>query len=499
MATQQRSFLHAVKWAYVANWGERSFSALFTFILAAVLGPRDFGIVSIALIYIGFLQMFLDQGLVAALIQKKNLDPEHSDAVFWMDMALSFVLVGLSISLSRWWGRANHAPELAPIISVLSLCIPIEAFAIVQKSLLSKDMDFKAMSIRSNVSVLISGVVGIGMAFTGFGVWALVTQQILRDFTALVLLWKLSPWRPRLRFSWKHLKDLMHFSISNFIGQFAIFADGQTGSILLGIFFGPVAVGLYRIAERLVGSVVTMATASIQSVSLPEFSRHQDNPAELRKSALSCVRLSSAMTIPALAGLAAVSGPLMATLGSKWLPATDVLKVLSVLGMSAVFAYFTGPLLQALNKPHHLAILEWARSGVGIAFLAVVGYLVRGGGLRAQIMGLALARFVPGVFVIMPIFLYLLMRLAGISFRDLAASVAPSAAASVGLVIAILLFQLYGWPANAKPSIVLALEIVLGGIVGLTLLVLFDKQLRSVISKFQQRMFGNLPVSKELA
>src|SRR5579864_1349256 len=285
MATQQRSFLHAVKWAYVANWGERSFSALFTFILAAVLGPRDFGIVSIALIYIGFLQMFLDQGLVAALIQKKKLDPEHSDAVFWMDMALSFVLVGLSISLSRWWGRANHAPELAPIISVLSLCIPIEAFAIVQKSLLSKDMDFKAMSIRSNVSVLISGVVGIAMAFTGFGVWALVTQQILRDFTALVLLWKLSPWRPRFRFSWKHLKDLMHFSISNFIGQFAIFADGQTGSILLGIFFGPVAVGLYRIAERLVGSVVTMATASIQSVSLPEFSRHQDNPAELRKSA----------------------------------------------------------------------------------------------------------------------------------------------------------------------------------------------------------------------
>jgi PST family polysaccharide transporter len=495
----QRSFLHAVKWAYIGNWGERSFSALFTFVLAALLGPRDFGIVSIALIYITFLQMFLDQGLVAALIQKKNLDPEHSDAVFWMDMALSFFLVALSILLSRWWGRVNHAPELAPIISALSLCIPIEAFAIVQKSLLSKQMDFKAISIRSNVSVLISGIIGIAMAFAGFGVWALVAQQILRDFTALVLLWKLSPWRPRFRFSWKHLKDLMHFSISNFIGQFAIFADSQAGSILLGVFFGPVAVGLYRIADRLVNSVVAMATSSIQSVSLPEFSRHQDNPSELRKSALSCVRLSSAMTIPALAGLAAVSGPLMATLGSKWLPASDVLKVLSVLGMSAVFAYFTGPLLQALSRPHHLAVLEWARSAVGVVFLAVAGYLVRGGTLTQQIIGLSLARFVPGFFLVMPAFLYILMRLAGISFRDLVASVAPSAIASGGLVIAIILFQFYGRPANAKPATVLVAELLLGGIIGLTLLVLLDKQLRSALLKLHQRMFGNLPVSKELA
>src|ERR1700739_3986111 len=223
----QKSFLHAVKWAYIGNWGERSFSALFTFVLALVLGPRDFGVVSIALVYIAFLQMFLDQGLVAALIQKKNLDREHCDAVFWMDMALSLLLVAISMVLSSWWGRVNHAPEVAPIISALSLCIPIEAFAVVQKALLSKEMDFRGLTIRSNVSVLISGVIGLVMAFTGFGVWALVTQQILRDFTALLLLWKLSPWRPRLEFSWKHLRDLMHFSISNFFGQFAIFADQQ--------------------------------------------------------------------------------------------------------------------------------------------------------------------------------------------------------------------------------------------------------------------------------
>src|SRR5215469_2561520 len=128
--SNRKSFLSAIKWAYTGIWGDRAFSALFTFILAAILGPRDFGVVSIAMIYILFLQMFLDQGLVAALIQKKNLEPEHLDAVFWVDTALSLILVGVSLLLSGWWAAKNHAPELRSITFVLSLCIPIEALAV---------------------------------------------------------------------------------------------------------------------------------------------------------------------------------------------------------------------------------------------------------------------------------------------------------------------------------------------------------------------------------
>src|SRR5258708_443934 len=266
----QRSFLNAVKWAYTANWGERAFSALFTFILATILGPRDFGIVSIALIYIMFLQIFLDQGFVAALIQKKDLDQKHLDAVFWMDLVLSLFLVALSVLLRRRWAAANHAPELALLISVLSLSIPIEGLAVVQGALLKREMDFKSLSIRSNASVLIGGVVGIAMAFAGFRVWALVGQQIVRDLSALVLLWRFSHWRPRVQFSLKHLKKLMNFSVPNFYAQTAIFADMQAGSVLLGLLFGPVAVGLYRLADRFMSSVVAMATTSIQTLSLPE-------------------------------------------------------------------------------------------------------------------------------------------------------------------------------------------------------------------------------------
>src|SRR5215813_5995541 len=158
---ERKSFLNAVKWSYTANWGERGFSAIFTFLLAGVLGPHDYGAAQIALIYIAFLQLFLDQGLVAALIQKLDLEPEHLDTVFWLDQMMSLVLVGLSFLLSGWWAAQNHAPELQKVISVLSLDIPIASLATVQSALIRREMNFKGIAYSSNASTVISGVVGV--------------------------------------------------------------------------------------------------------------------------------------------------------------------------------------------------------------------------------------------------------------------------------------------------------------------------------------------------
>jgi len=495
---KQRSFMNAVKWAYTANWGERAFSALFTFVLAALLGPRDFGIITIAMIYIMFIQMFLDQGLMTALIQRKHLQGEHLDAVFWMDILLSFVLVGLSILFSRWWASLNHLPGLPSIILALSLTIPIQALSIIQNALLQRELDFKSLALRSNAAVVVGGCVGIAMAFGGFGVWALVGQQVVKDSTALILLWRLSPWRPRFEFSWSHLRELMGFSVSNFVAQLGIFADMQAGAIVLGTLFGPVAVGLYRLADRLTSTVLTATTSAIHSASLPEFSRLQDQPAELRRSVLTCIRLSSVVTLPAMAGLAAVSDPLMATIGPKWVPAADVLKVLCLLGLVMTFAIYTGPLLQALSRPHQLALLEWARTIAGFICLGAAGYLVRNTSIRWEIMGIALARFVNGALLVTPVFLYLLLRLSGISLRQLIASLAPSVIASASVVGSLLLFQSTGWLAASGPSILLTAEVLIGGITGLVVLLRLDTQLRLAIVAMLQRTIGSRVVSKEV-
>ena len=492
---QQPSFLNSVKWAYTGNWGEKIFSALFSIVVAGILGPRDFGIAAIAMVYIAFLQLFLDQGLAAALIQRKNLEQEHMDAVFWMDLALSVFLVGFSILFSRSWATINHAPQVAIIIPVYSLCIVFEALSIVQSALLRRDMDFKSLSIRTNVSVLLSGIIGIILAFRGFGVWALVAQQLAKDAIALVLLWKLGQWNPRLKFSWRHLKELLSFSIPNFGAQLGVFADGQAGSIVLGLFFGPIAVGLYRIAERVTNSIVTMAMASIQSVALPQFSRLQDEPHELAKSVLTCIRLSAAVTLPALAGLAAVSQPLMATVGVQWIPAAPALKVLSALGMISIFGFFTGPLLQALGRTRQIALLEWSRAGVNVIILASAGVLAHAAAVNWQIMAIALGRFVASFFLVVPVFVFILLRLCRISLRAFASVVFPSACAALSTAGSVMLFHLLvgaHWLSSGRPAVVLAVEVVLGGIVGLTVLLRLESQLyRSVVGMIR----GSLPIA----
>jgi O-antigen/teichoic acid export membrane protein len=481
--TKRISLLNAVKWAYTATWGERGFSALFTLILAALLGPQSFGILSIGLIYIAFIQMFLDQGLAAAIVQRKNLERRHLDTVFWTQLVVSFALVVLSISLSRYWAAINHAPQVATIISVLSLCLPIDALALVPRTLLAREMDYRSLAIRSNASVLIGGVIGIVMALAGCGVWSLVGQQVIRELAKLILLWKLNRWRPHLDFSWMHLRDLMGFSLSEFMGQLANFADLQTGSVLLGIFFGPLAVGLYRLAERLANTVVAAGSSSIQWVSLPEFSRFQDDEKQLRESVLTCIRLGSTVTVPALAGLAAVSAPLMLVLGPKWTPAADVMKVLCVAGIFFSFTYFTAPLLQALGKARLAALLEWIRTALGLALLAAAGFAVRYRPVSAQILGVGLARLILGVIFVAPIFVLLLIRHAGLRLKDFLSAIMPSVLCSVFLVVSVALSRVAARFLHASNLAELVFEVLVGSAVGISVLLYLDLHLRAAFFK----------------
>jgi O-antigen/teichoic acid export membrane protein len=499
--TTERKFQQALKWAYTMNWGEKGFSALFAFVLAAILGPRDFGTVAMAMVYISFIQMFLDQGLLVALIQRKDLQREHLDAVFWMDLVASVLLVAVTVALSKWWAAINHLPELALVITALSIMVPIEGLSLVQRAVLQREMDFKSLSVRSNISVLIGGTVGLAMAFKGLGVWALVGQRISQDLSALALLWSLSHWRPRWQFSLKHLKDLLGFSTASFAAKLAVFGNLQSDAFLMGIFFGPVAVGLYRLADRLMNLVLDGATNSLQIVSLSQFSKVQDKPSELRQSALSCIRISATLTLPALAGLAVVSNPLMAAIGPQWAPTADVLKILCGLGMALVFLNFTGPLVTALSRPRFMAVLEWVRTATGIATLMVVSLLLRDATVRGQIVGVAVLRLVVGGMIFTPIFLFVLMRFCRIALKDLVAVVTPPACAAAATAAVLMALSLSGLLGGFKPIVLLTAETTVGGLVAGAVLLALDRQLRAfvfgLISK-APRQAGSKGASKML-
>ena len=261
------------------NWGQRALGAVFTFVLAAILGPHDFGVVAIALVYIALVQVFLEQGFSTALIQREDLEPEHLDSAFWLNVVWCLVLAGVSVALSGWWADVNGTPILQDVISVLSLAARLRGPQHRPAGATSSgSAEFKKLAIRTNVAALARRRVGVALALAGAGVWALVAQQLVMDATALVLIWMLSPWRPGLRFSRRHARDLLGFSSHVFVANLGGFVNRRADALLLGVFFGPVVVGIYRLADRFVDLLLELTMRPVGLISLPLFSRLQQRP-----------------------------------------------------------------------------------------------------------------------------------------------------------------------------------------------------------------------------
>jgi O-antigen/teichoic acid export membrane protein len=475
--TKQPSFKRAVRWAYAMSWGGKAFGALFAFFLAAILGPRDFGAVALAMVYIAFVDMILDQGLFAAIIQRKALKPEHLDAVFWLNIGVSLILIALTFVTSGWWARLNHLPELESVIRALSSIILLEALAKVQRAILQREMDFKSLAIRSNGSVVVGGIVGLTMAVKGYGVWALVGQRICEDSAALVLLWTVGHWRPRLRFSFDHLKDLLGFSLATFAIKIGDFAYSQADAASMGIFFGPVAVGLFRLAQKLVNLILDTATSSLQTVSFSEFSRLQDSPAELRRSVLKCLKLGSVATFPALAGLALSSRQVMAVLGDKWAPAAPALTVYCFFGISHALSKFTSPLLMARNRAHLMAILTWSVNGISVGTMIATAILLKDAPVQHQVLGIAAARLAVGVGLMAPVFLFFLLRFSQTRMGDLLHAVGPSVIAAGATALSVWTLNATAWLSGIRPVGQLAGDVMVGGAAGISALLASDREM----------------------
>ena len=179
-----------------------------------------------------------------------------------------------------------------------------------------------------------------------------MAQQLVIEFSSVVLIWALSDWRPRLRFSMRHARELLPFSSGVFLSNLGGFLGQRADALLMGIFFGPVAVGIYRLADRFVEVLLEATLRPIGLVSLPVLSRFQGDREGLRKQVDSWLRATLLLTVPALLVLAVCSDELVQVLGDEWESATDVLKLLAIAGIAKAAIFFAGPVLFAVSKSH---------------------------------------------------------------------------------------------------------------------------------------------------
>ncbi|MBE9209871.1 lipopolysaccharide biosynthesis protein [Nostoc sp. LEGE 06077] len=364
--------IKGVIWTAIDIWGRQVISFGVFFILARILGPKAFGLIALSSLLLNLLQVFLDQGFSQAIIQREKLEPEHLDTAFWTNLGISGILTILTIACSSLVANLFKEPQLASIICWLSLNLLLNAFNSVQDTIFQRQLAFKILATRSLVTTVTGGVVGITMSFMGYGVWSLVGQQLSISLVRILIIWKISEWRPKFRFSPRHFKELFSFGVNIMGISLFNFFTRRSDDFLIGYFLGSTALGYYTVAYRILSILTDLLTSVISKVSLPTFARLQQEPERLKNALYQAIELSSLITFPGfLATVALAPEIVQVVFGDKWTPSIPVIQVLNLIGILYAYFYFNGSVIMALGKPSWKLALDGVQAICNVISFAI--------------------------------------------------------------------------------------------------------------------------------
>ncbi|MGK7895451.1 MAG: MOP flippase family protein [Xenococcus sp. (in: cyanobacteria)] len=462
-------------WSAIQSWAGQVISFSVFFVLARLLQPEDFGLIALAAVFLTFMQIFLDQGFAEAIIQRKELEPEHLDTAFWISFGVSLLLMLLGIGFADVTANLLKEPELAPIVSWFSASFLFSGLSSVQQAILRRELAFKNLAIRNLVSRLIGGTIGIIMAFLGFGVWSIVCQKLSEGFAGVILLWWVSDWRPGFKVSKRHFQDLFSFGINIVALKFMVFLNRHTDDLLIGYFLGPIVLGYYSVAYRLLVLMTQVLTRTTSQVALPAFSRLQQEPEKMRGAFYKATQLNSLIAFPCFLGMSALAPELVITFfGKQWEPSIPVMRILAFIGILHSVSSFQGNVISAMGKPQWKLGVNCLNTGLNIAGFALV-VLIWG-----KIEFVAAAYVIRG-YLISPISLWMIHKLIGVKTMEYLQKLFTPLLASIIMVGSIFAVK-YLLPNSMSISIQLMVCIAVGVITyGVAIALLAPKLVGQII------------------
>ena len=350
MNLKQRT-IKGLSWSVFSQAGRQVSQFIITAILARMLSPKDFGLLAMATIFVNFATIFGEMGISSALIQKQDTHNRHYYSAFWINVVVGVVLTLIFIVASPLIVWFYKKPELQPILIIISINFFISSFVVIQQTILTKEMDFKSLAVRDIIAVVLSGIIGIYLAYHGFGVWSLVYQSIAFTLFNAVLLWILSSWRPKFEFALSDIKDIIHFSANitgfNVVNYFARNID----QVLIGKFLGAQALGFYSLAYKLMLYPLQNVSSVISKVMFPAFSKIKNDIDKVSQNYLKMVKVISLITFPLMLGLLVVAPEFIKVIyGSKWEPVVILLEILCICGMVQSISSTTGNILLSQGR-----------------------------------------------------------------------------------------------------------------------------------------------------
>lgn len=352
--------------------GTQGIQIIVQIVLARLLLPEDYGIITLVLIFIAIANVFVQSGLNTALIQKKDADETDFSSVFYLSLCIACLIYIVLLFTAPLIAAFYEEAQLIPIFRVLAITLFFGAFNSIQNAVIARRMQFKKLFFSSTGAILVSGTVGIYMAYKGYGVWALVGQQISNQLLVTLILWFTLKWRPRRIFSFERLKRLFSFGwkilASSLINE--VYMDLR--SLIIGKMFKPEILGFYNRGQQFPAVLVSNVDGSIQSVMFPVLASQQDNRSRVKDMMRRAIVTSSFVIFPMMVGLAVTAEPLVKLLlTDKWLPCVPFLQIFCA--VYALMPIHTANLqaINALGRSDIFLKLEIIKTIAGLFILGV--------------------------------------------------------------------------------------------------------------------------------
>ena len=384
-----------IKWLAVSQVGRQAAQLIITVILARLLSASDFGLLAMAMVVIGFINIFKDLGTSAAVIRQKDLSDSLLSSVFWVNVGFGAIAMLALFLMAPIAGLFYQEPEVISVLRVLSTTFFISGFGILHQSLLERSLSFDVLAKLEFASVVFGAIVGLILALLNKGVWSLVFQSLSSVSLVTVLLWLASSWRPRRKLDWREVKTVSRFGMNlagfNIFNYFTRNAD----YLLIGRYLGSQELGYYTLAYRVLLFPVQAISAVIGRVLYPVLSSAQDDRVRFSNIYLKLVRSIAFVTFPLMLGLFAVANPFVRSFfGNVWLPVVPLIVIFTPVGLIQSIATTVGLIYQAMGKTDLL--FRW---GAASGFLTMIAFTI---GVSWGIAGVAISYAIASIILAYP-------------------------------------------------------------------------------------------------
>ena len=361
-----------VLWSFLERFSVQGIQFVVMIVMANMLTPHDYGLVAMLTVFIAVSQSLVDSGFSQALIRKQKRTETDNSTIFYFNIAVGLILYGLLFTAAPFIADFYHEPQLINITRVIGLSILINSFVVVQRALLTINIDFKTQAKAAFTAAILSGVVGIWMASSGYGVWAIVAQQLTNLGVNTLLLWILSHWRPMWIYSWNSFHELFGFGARLMISGLIDTLYRNIYLIVIGRVFSASDLGYYTRAHQFTDFASSNISGIIQRVTYPILCSLQNEDERLSSVYRKFLRLSAFIVFPLMMGLAAISKPLILTLlKEEWLFTATLLSIICFSMMWYPIHSINLNLLQVKGRSDLFLKLEIYKKIIGIIILCI--------------------------------------------------------------------------------------------------------------------------------